>query len=669
MQLKMSKVEIVGLKNLFFEAIDSIQEMGTLHVEDLSKKMGPKYANVVPMELDPKIDEERVKLQNLLLRVKAMLSELTAPDEKIDKQDLKNKYSGYSKYDLEEIDELVDSEEEKVRDIINRKNELEVELSRLSKYEPIIRKIEPLAQQVTVSEHYASVAIIVDKKFRAVIKYIEEELDKITNKQCDVITADVDEDTTAALIVYKKQFSDEVHNFLAAENVNQVRLPGDMANKPYDEVLKEIRQKKEKIPPELDKAKQKLHEVSVKWYASLLALKQYLSDRLDALDAIPKFGQSGHVFVVTGWVPSEKVDEMRDMLEEKFEGKVDLTELKPTHQEIEEAPVAIQNKPIARPFEFIYKLMKPPKYGRIDPTFIVAIFFPLLYGFIVGDAGYGIIVCSLAVLLRTILKKKGKEAPFLNLFAGVLWISGISAMFFGILYFEAFGDLLFRIVGWPHGHVAWVWGYTANGMPWGWPLERLASHNKDMFEILLLTVLSIGVLHMSVALVVGVLDGIREGDKKHTYEKLGVLLFILGLVAIFGTMWGIKSLSGVGMGVGLVMIIVGVVMAAYGNGFGGALEAVLSFGHILSYARLYAIGLASVILADVANALGAEFGGEWYLLPIGVIVAAIFHTLNICLAILSPSIHSMRLNLVEAFTKFYSEGDTVYEPFKKAGTN
>jgi V/A-type H+-transporting ATPase subunit I len=91
------------------------------------------------------------------------------------------------------------------------------------------------------------------------------------------------------------------------------------------------------------------------------------------------------------------------------------------------------------------------------------------------------------------------------------------------------------------------------------------------------------------------------------------------------------------------------------------MEIMSSVGNILSYARLMAIGLASVILAFVANKLG----GEIEVLVVGVIVAILLHALNIVLAMFSPSIHSVRLHLVEFFSKFYTGGGIAYKPFKK----
>ena len=673
MLLTMSKVEIVGVKSLFFQVLEVLQDLGTLHLEDVTKKRGPRYADLIPMEMDPALEEERNLLQNLAMRNNAILAELVPPDEKINRAELEKKYNSFKGKTLGEISAMVEEEEKATRELLSYKNELEVELSRLSKYEPIIKKVYPLASKVTATENYTSIALLIEERYRQVLEYIKKELEKITGGQCEAFSARVDENTHAAILVFHRRYSEQVHNFLASENVNQVRLPSELADKPYDEALKEIETRFEEIPPKLKKVKEDLEKISSNWYVTLVALKDYLADRIESLNAIPKFGQSGHVFVITGWMPSEKVEETRRILEEKFEGKVELTEELPSHDEMEEAPSAIKNPSAVRPFEFIYMLIKPPKYGHIDPTFLVAIFFPLLFGFMLGDMGYALVLLGVVFLMKRMLRKRGSRSVFFELFTNVLLICSISSFVFGLLYFEFFGDLLFRLFGWKdaagHLQVQWVWGYTnVNGVekPWGWPLERIAQANPKMFNLLLIVVVCIGVLHMGTALVIGLLDGIRHKDRKHAIEKAGYLLFILGLVVIFGSVWGIKGAKSVAVPLGAIMAVAGIGMAGYGGGFGGGLEAALVFGNLLSYARLYGIGLASVILAEVSNELGAEFGGG-AMVFLGVIVAGLLHTLNIALGVLSPSIQSLRLNLVESFTKFYKESDVVYKPFKRSG--
>ena len=93
----------------------------------------------------------------------------------------------------------------------------------------------------------------------------------------------------------------------------------------------------------------------------------------------------------------------------------------------------------------------------------------------------------------------------------------------------------------------------------------------------------------------------------------------------------------------------------------GTIEVMSTVGNILSYARLMAIGMASVILAMVANKLS----GAFEIAIIGIIIAVLLHILNLVLAMFSPSIHSVRLHLVEFFSKFYEGGGRVYKPFAR----
>ena len=670
MLVKMSKVEIVGIKGLFFDVLENLQQMGILHLEDISKKKSPRYATLIPMEMDPVMEEEKSRLQNLGMRNNAILGELMPPTERVSRATVKEQYDNYGGKSLDDISSLVEEEESSLKGLIGKKQELEVELSRLSKYEPIIKKVYPLASQVTTSEHYTSIALLVEKKYAAVLDYIKDELDKITNKQCEVHTARVDEDTYAAIVIFNKLYSEQVHNFLAAENVNQVRLPADLAEKPYDEALKEIETKFKAIPPELAKVQKEIDEISDKWYVQLLALKEYLADRVTSLEVIPKFGQSGHVFVITGWMPADKVNETRRELEQKFSGKVELTEEVVSHEEMEQAPVELRNNPVIRPFEFIYVLMRRPKYGTLDPTFIVAIFFPLLFGFMLGDMGYALVLLVGVYFLKRYIKNKGTENGIMGLFANVLLISSISSFIFGIVYFEFFGNLLLKAVHWEYEQagveyfkVIWKWGTTSNGQPWGWPIERAAQVNQDMFKLLLVLVLAIGAVQMSLGLILGILDRLREGERKHALEKVGWLMVIVGIALALIFTWGVKAEAG--LLVGVILAVIGIILGFYGGGVGGGIEAVLIFGNILSYARLYGIALASVIMANVANQLGAKFSG-WFI-PIGIIVAALLHTLNIALGVLSPSIQSLRLNMVETFGKFFQESEEEYSPFKKTG--
>jgi V/A-type H+-transporting ATPase subunit I len=198
------------------------------------------------------------------------------------------------------------------------------------------------------------------------------------------------------------------------------------------------------------------------------------------------------------------------------------------------------------------------------------------------------------------------------------------------------------------------------GVPF--PMDRM----KFMSELLVLAII-MGVIHIGFGLVFGVINGIREKNRDHAFEKAGIFsVVIIGpvlLVAgIFYDIAFLRILGGVAMSAG-------VVFAAIGGGIRGIVEILGTFSNAFSYARIMAIGLAGVILGVVANNLGVKIGGMGGIGMkfVGVFLAILLHSVNIIVSSFSPSIHTLRLHLVECFGKFYEPAKSEYKPFKKMG--
>jgi V/A-type H+-transporting ATPase subunit I len=661
----MAKVEILGLKDISLEAIDAIHDMGTLHIEDLSERIEEMPGKRVSrMEMDPQFAEHEATLNNLRAKVGDMIRDLTPSVEELPREEIQREYDAIWSENIEtmisRIEKTLQAVERDTRNPVERKADLMIELSRLEKYAPIMQKVQPLAERVAKMTDMASIALIIERKYKAILNYLNEEISKITGGESEVVSADVDEESTAALIVFNRRFLKQVHDFLAVQDVNQVRLPSDLARKPIDEAVTEVRARIAEIPIEIDQIDRSLSKVTQKYSIQLLAARNAIHDRLEAMDAVPKFGQTEQVFIISGWLPEPAFEPMEKTLTEKFGNKVIVTlvDIREEHEE-EDAPVALRNNPFVRYFEIIYMLSKYPRYGTVDPTVIFAIFFPIFFGMMLGDIGYGLIV----MVLGFVVHRKWRDKPMANMAGFIMTVGGAWAIIFGGLYLEFFGDWLGRWLGVINssGEVDHYLLGSANSI-FKYPVDRL-----EGFTFMFAVCIIIGFVHIGIGLAIGVANGMREKNTKHVLEKAGLLVVLTGFMlalAKFAFGWWPNWL----VAIGVAMVLGGIVMSGIGAGMGGVVESIVGIGNIFSYARLIAIGLASVIMANVANSLSRQLGeGGAIGLVVGIIVFVLLHGLNIVIGVFSPSIHALRLHLVESFGKFFEPAKYKYEPFKKTG--
>jgi V/A-type H+-transporting ATPase subunit I len=283
--------------------------------------------------------------------------------------------------------------------------------------------------------------------------------------------------------------------------------------------------------------------------------------------------------------------------------------------------------------EIFGRLLPVPAYSSFDPTHFIGIFFPLFFGMILGDAGYGVLLGALALFLRRRYANRRDVADA----ARVLLVSSVYTVIFGVLYGEFFGGL----------------GTTLFGM------EPIFIERRTSIMPMMLFALSAGVVHIVPGLLLGAITAFRQKVRREGFAKLLNILIILCLIAVFASFFG--YIPGLFSRPIIMVILVATPFLLFTGGLLAPLELLKNIGNIISYVRIMAIGLTSVLLAHVANQMAGATGD----IVLGVMAAALFHLLNIVLGVFSPTIHALRLHYVEFFSKFVESGGKKYEPMHK----
>jgi V/A-type H+-transporting ATPase subunit I len=315
---------------------------------------------------------------------------------------------------------------------------------------------------------------------------------------------------------------------------------------------------------------------------------------------------------------------------------VTLTEHAIHEEEHAAVPVVLRNPGWVRPFELLLSLLPPPRYGSIDPTPFLAGFFPLFFGLMLGDVGYGAIALALALLARA----KGWGGEMGRQVVAVATASSVSAIVFGLLFGEVFGELG-DVIG----------------------LHPILMHRKQAVLAFLGLTLALGGIHVVLGIGLGLWTALRRGEREKALARLATLAVMLAVVlGLLARRHYLPSALGTGALVALAPLLVLLVVL---EGILAPLEIMKTFGNVLSYARLMALGMASVMLADVANQMASIFTTAL----IGITLAVLLHAVNFVMGCFSPVIQALRLHYVEFFDKFYEPGGELFVPFGLGGTS
>ena len=371
----------------------------------------------------------------------------------------------------------------------------------------------------------------------------------------------------------------------------------------------------------------------------------------------------GAIVMMEGWVPVENDAEVRKMLDESGV----YYEIRAAEKE-DNAPIKLKNGKISRAFEMLTKMYGMPDYGEFDPTPLLAPFYALFFGMCVGDAGYGLLL----VLLGFYLKKKLSKsmAGMMNL----LITLGAATTIVGAVFNTFFGASLTDL-----NLPEWMNSLIISGKWDG------TSYDKTMVIALL-----VGMFHICFAMTVKAICSTARYGFKNALSDWGWWLLVGGSVVVatlnyLGVMdMDMSKMAFIGIGgvsaIGIYLLnnIRRNVFANIGAGLWDTYNMATGLmGDLLSYLRLYALGLAGGMLGGVFNTLGMQLrdsmGDFLFGIPGWICFGLIFvagHGLNIALSCLSGYVHSIRLTFVEYFKNSGYDGKGVeYKPFSSNKKN
>lgn len=369
--------------------------------------------------------------------------------------------------------------------------------------------------------------------------------------------------------------------------------------------------------------------------------------------------ETGACTVLTGWCPAA-AEERVCAIAARYDAACEFED----PAEEDDPPVLLQNNAYARNFEWVLGMYSYPKYGKFDPTFIMSIFYFIIFGLMFADAGYGVLLVLACFGAVRWLKPREGMKRFLLMFG----YCGISCIIWGVLFGAYFGNF-------PLAFMENVLGRAPEAMPRLGIFSGEEANIAVLFDPLqnpmtfLIISLGVGAVHLVAGMAVKFVLLCREGKAFDALCDIGSywLLFAgIGVVMVQKT----AGLILLGLGAAAIVATQGrhapKIAGKITGGLLGLYGLINYASDLLSYSRILALGLAAGVIGQVVNILATLKGASFIGFFLMIVVFCVGHLLNLVINILGTFVHTSRLQYIEFFGKFYEDGGTPFRPMAPA---
>ena len=665
----MARIAILGLRKNRQSAISILHDLEVLQLEPLSKDVSTLLRNERDGELTRKVSDQ-------LLRVKALLTTLPAIPVTIRKRFASTDELLQTASSIE-IDDKVSTLEKEKESLLTKIKDTENNIKLVEEFVFFPEDLKIL-QLSSAKSYFGKIKSEKFEEFNKVLQEYKQDIFLYSKSEKKV--------THLVLVVFPSFPSDAFANIIQTHDVKIEAVP-NLDGKPTDIITKQ-KNNLENLNQKLKHINEELTKISEEHYANLAVIEEQLTIENKKLEVIANLGVTDAAFALEGWIPKPKINQVKATLQ-KFTNGTSLYEL-----ETDEKPPTLMSNPKGfRLFEAFIRFYSLPQSKEFDPTMMFAFIFPIFYGVMIGDVGYCLVILlvCLWVIRRvekgkrnlTIMPKQLRSFGLMILkkrqmvkLAKAMIPGCVVGIFLGVIFDLYFG---FHLNGYAFDVLAsvGVTGFPEPGAVLNRPSQAFFDPVENVGKLLLLAGYT-GIGMVTFGLILGILNAIREREKKVIIGKIGWLAFgwgvvLVGLALIHGEalnpMWPrlieVNPIAYLYFG----LLFGGIGLMFVSEGGRAIMELASIVSHILSYTRLVGILLASVILAHTTDFIFLKaLNISIPFAILGILILFIGHMFNIIIGVFVPGIQSARLIYVEFFSKFYEGNGRKFNPFGSVRT-